>query len=107
MSINQLIEGPRGLLILLIDLQQHVDKPTHKSGNTLDLILIRSSDHFVSNITTNHYLPSHHATVFLCSLNNPPPEPKRMETSTRKFRDIDIDAFRNDMLNSTLYTSFL
>ena len=84
------------------DLQQHVDKPTHKSGNTLDLILTRSD--FVTNITTTHYLPSDHAAV-LCLLNIPRPEPKRMEISIRKFRDIDIDAFRNDILNSTLYTS--
>ena len=86
------------------DLHQHVDKPTHKSGNTLDLILTRSTDHFVSDIATTHYLPSDHAAV-LCSFNIPRPEPKRMEISIRKFRDIDIDAFRNGILNWTLYTS--
>ena len=79
-------------------------QPTHKYENTLDLILTRSTDHFVSNITTTHYLASEHATV-LCSLNISLPEPTRMEISIGKFRNIDIDAFRNNILNSTLYTS--
>ena len=79
-------------------------QPTHKYEYTLDLILTRSTDHFVSNITTTHYLPLEHATV-LCSLNISRPEPKRMEMSIRKFRNIDIDAVRNDIFNLTLYTS--
>ena len=58
----------------------------------------------ISNITTTHYLPLEHATV-LCSLNISRPEPKRMEMSIRKFRNIDIDAVRNDIFNLTLYTS--
>ena len=86
------------------NLKQHVDRPTHISGNTLDLILTRASDNIVSNITTTSYLPSDHAAV-LCSLNIVRPKPTRMTITTRKLRNIDIDAFRNDILTSSLYTS--
>ena len=84
------------------NLKQHVDRPTHISGHTLDLILIRSTDNFVSNISPTYYLPPDHAAV-LCQLNIARPEPTKMEIKTSV--DIDVDAFCNDISNYSLYAS--
>ena len=85
-------------------LSQHVSGPTHIKGHTLDLILSRTTDHFVSNVSSTFYLPSDHAAI-LSSLCIARPEPVKMEITTRKLHKIDINAFRLDILNSSLYTS--
>ena len=41
----------------------------------------------------------------MCSLNSVRPKPTGMTITTRKLSNIDIDAFRNDILTSSLYTS--
>ena len=49
-------------------LQQHVHVPTHRSGNTLDLIISPKDSHLISDIATERSLPSDHFGV-LCTLN--------------------------------------
>lgn len=87
----------------LIDLKQHV-VPTHIQGHTLDLVLTRTSDTFISEISTKHYLPSDHAAM-MCSLSIGRPGPVKMIIKSRKIQDIDIDVFRQDILDSELYTA--
>jgi hypothetical protein len=85
-------------------LTQYVHEPTHIAGHTLDLIITRSTEEFVSNVVTTSYLPSDHAAV-KCVLDIDRPKPAKMKITMRKLRDIDIDAFRSDILNSSLFTS--
>lgn len=61
-------------LLSSMGLDQHVDKPTHISGHTLDLIITRCSDSLLSNSPITDYLFSDHFTV-LCDLmlGEPPP----------------------------------
>ena len=46
-----------------VNLQNHVNSPTHRSNHTLDLIISRVDDHLVSNVSTSQALPSDHDTV--------------------------------------------
>ena len=49
-------------------LQQHVHGPTHRSGNTLDLIISPKDSRLISDIATERSLPSDHFGV-VCTLN--------------------------------------
>ena len=95
------------LFLELIDsfsLEQHVRVPTHQQGHTLDLLLTRSSDHSVSDVSTTQILPSDHAAI-MCLLAIRKPDPTKVVIKTRKVGEIDIDTFRQDILDSELYTA--
>ena len=64
-------------LLTSMGLEQHVDKPTHISGHTLDLIITRCSDSLLYAKPIADYLFSDHITV-LCDLElgKPPPKSK-------------------------------
>lgn len=83
---------------------QHVCGPTHVKGHTLDLILTRFTESFVTNVSSTFYLPSDHAAI-TCTLHIARPEPVKMKITFRKLHDIDLNSFRSDILNSTLHTS--
>ena len=91
-------------VVISYNLNQHVRSPTHEAGHTLDLILTRFSDDFVldDSITISNILPSDHALVE-CILNISKPPPNKIVIKTRKFREIDIDAFRCDITKSALF----
>ena len=91
-------------LINSFSLQQHVVQPTHRLGHTLDLVITRMSDDLVKEVFMTHYLPSDHAAV-ACSLNIRKPDAQRMTISSRKIKDINMDAFRSDIITSELCTS--
>ena len=48
-------------------LQQHVNGPTHRDGHTLDLIITRCADNFISKLKILPELPSDHKRV-LCNV---------------------------------------
>ena len=64
-------------LLTSMGLEQHIDKPTHISGHTLDLIVTRCSDSLLFAKPIADYLFSDHITV-LCDLElgKPPPQTK-------------------------------
>lgn len=62
-------------LLSSMGLQQHVDKSTHISGHTLDLMITRCSDSFLTAKPMTDYLFSDHFTV-LCDLALSKPSPK-------------------------------
>ena len=66
-------------LLTSMSLEQRVDKPTHISGHTLDLIITRCSDSLLFAKPMTDYLFSDHITV-LCELElgKPPPKVKQM-----------------------------
>ena len=78
--------------------------PTHSKGHTLDLILTRSFQDLITDLSVTHYLPSDHAAV-ICYLKIGKPDCVRMEVKVRKLKDIDIKAFCSDILSSSLYLS--
>ena len=85
------------------DLIQHVRDPTHTTGNTIDLIMTRSSDSIVHLADVGCFISDHSLVSAQLHINKPPTGPG---TSTfRKIRDINIEKFKNDirkLLNTTI-----
>ncbi|KAJ8025135.1 hypothetical protein HOLleu_35255 [Holothuria leucospilota] len=105
--VNDSSDHEASVFLDLIDsanLVQHVSCPTHLKGHTLDLILTRASDDFISGVSTTHFLPSDHAAV-TCSLSISKPPTTKFEVKFRKLNDIDLAKFRQDILSSKLHTA--
>ena len=75
---------------------QHVKFPTHVSNHILDLIITRSS----SEIQASFFLSDH--CFVECSLSVPRPNPRQKKLQFRKMRQINIDAFKSDIITSNL-----
>ena len=83
-------------LLDLPGLQQHVDGPTHCDGHTLDLIITCCADNFISKLKILPKLPSDHKRV-LDNVDLPPPAPVLKSVTYRKFRNVDLEKFREDI----------
>ena len=79
-------------LLQSITLSQHVNEPTHKSGHILDLIITRSTENFISDISVHHLLDCVHFSIF-GHINLEKNKPAMKEIEYRKMRAIDIDQF--------------
>lgn len=90
-------------LLSSVNFVQHVDFPTHLKGHTLDIIASRPDDAIVFGISCTGYLPSDHAVV-QCKLSIGKPDPVKTDIKYRKVSDINLEAFRKDILQSELYT---
>lgn len=85
-------------------LQQHIQVPTHESGNTLDFIIPRSN----SNITDLllGQLWRYQMTFFIeCNLNIPRPNSTVNEIFYRKLKTLDFHALKTDIPESLLCSS--
>jgi len=90
-------------------LQQHVHEPTHVLGHTLDVVISRDTNHIISDVTIidpglcDHLgkLTRDHFTVgFTTTLI----KPAHMQNivSYRKLRAIDVEAFKHDIVVSSM-----
>ena len=76
-------------LLSSMGLQQHIDFPTHVSGNTLDLLITRSSDfRLIRDVQPDAYFSDHYSVLF--SIN------------TTVQEAIDTTAFMEDLSASRL-----
>ena len=89
-------------LLESIGLTQHVKGPTHSNGHTLDLLIDRQEDE-ISNLSIVSDLPSDHSAV-LCTIAFSRPKPSKIYLKQRRLRNIDINAFKSDILNSPLHS---
>ncbi len=83
------------------DLQQHVRAPTHTGGHTLDLLVTRKTDKFVSSVSVHDDLPSDHAAV-KCLIDIARPPASRKLIKSRKLREVNPDLLRKDIQTSSL-----
>jgi hypothetical protein len=88
-------------LLTSFDYRNHVLTATHKKGHTLDLLLTRSDDKFVSNIDVIDPEISDHSAVN-CKLLLAKPPSVRKQVSFRNTKAINFDLFRTDIKNSSL-----
>ena len=91
------------------NLEQHVSEATHKNGNTLDLLITRSGDNFISDVRTmpgliNPKLFDHYAIRSQVKLKKPSFEQK--EIIYRKLRAVNIEALQTDIKSSTLLSDY-
>ena len=88
-------------LITSYGLKQLVGVPTHAKGHILDLVLIRSSDTFTSNLEVNDMLLSDHFWVtFTCAFAKP--DIVKKHVSYRNITKICRETFLEDIENSSL-----
>jgi len=86
-------------------LHQHVPlQPTHDQGGTLDLILTRKSfmDKLQTPVINPRCIRSDHFLVQFDAELKPKPCEDLGFSSYRRFKDIDVDEFKADLMNSEL-----
>ena len=103
-DVNHDLNARRFLdLLNTFNLKQHIYTATHRSGHTLDLIITRADDKFVSNFKVYDPVISDHLAVH-CQLALAKPSFEKKEIYYRKLRSINKTAFRQDILKSSLLT---
>jgi DNA-directed RNA polymerase subunit F len=86
------------------NLKQHINVPTHKLGNTLDLVITRLDESTVDNINvTNPDISDHFMIQMELLMTKPLPASKVL--SYRKMKAINICEFKNDIQNSEMYSA--
>lgn len=78
--------------------------PIHKNNNVLDLIITRSGEASVSNLSVHDPVISDHFAVH-CSLAIKKPPNAKLTAMSRKLCNIDSDSFGADIHSSSLYNS--
>ena len=78
-----------------LDLVNHVNFPTHRSQNTLDLVITRNSDNIVRNPSQGQLFLDHNMVMFdLVSTNT---KASLKEINYQKIKSIDCDKLQNDI----------
>ena len=80
---------------------QHVTESTHEHGNTLDLIITRSSDDIIAAPPHVGTLFSDHAVV-ICHLTAERPKSTAKQVVYQKVKSIDMDCFIDNIGTSSL-----
>ena len=88
-------------LLEIFDLKQFVDQPTYQDKHVLDLVITRSSDQIVRDISVCDPAISDHCAILSDVCIKKPP-PVTVVTHCRKLRGIDMEKFNADIANSSL-----
>ena len=89
-------------LLNSMGLVQHVKRPTHIHGHTLDLIITRQAHDIVDGEPLPERYFSDHASV-ICKLSVAKPPLRIKHAEYRKLKSIDITKLKEDIRNSQLY----
>ena len=87
-------------LISAFGLSQHVNDPTHNRGHTLDYIITKSDNDIISNVEVSEMVSDH--CLINAFLKISKPSFSIREVSYRKIKNINTEAFSNDVLNADL-----
>ncbi|XP_072017488.1 uncharacterized protein [Amphiura filiformis] len=77
--------------------EQHITFPTHRSGNTLDLVISRPEDNLIKDCIQESMLSDHHVVYCLIAMSKP--KYQKTEFVTRNFKDIDLKSFHDDLIS--------
>ena len=80
------------------NMMQHVHVPTHIHGTTLDLVLSSLDENLISSLSVYDVALSDHYLAEM-NLNITKPKQPLKYTVKRCLRDIDIDAFKSEVVN--------
>lgn len=83
------------------NLMQHVKQSSYSENHILDLLITRSDERVIENVSVCDPAISDHAAVFCDLLINKPPFERRV-LSCRKLKSVDLNSFCNDVSNSSL-----
>ena len=81
--------------------QQHMKGSTHKEGHTLDLIITHCSEIILSVPPKVDRFISNHVSVCCRLIPEKPPAVEKLVTYG-KYRSIDMESFKNDLVTSSL-----
>ena len=88
-------------LLSSMGLQQHIDFPTHISGNTLDLLITRTlGSNIINKIQPDIYFSDHCSVLFTINISKP--QLSRQKISFKKIKAIDTKTFMADLSASRL-----
>ena len=91
-------------LLLAFNLHQHISEATHSKGHILDYIITRNCDSFdICDIVIGDLLSDHHIISCYVELKVPKVQSKK-KVSYRKYQSINMDAFKKDILDSSVFT---
>ena len=79
------------------DLINKVSFMTHKSNNTLDLVITKSDATFLQNVVKGHMVSDHYMVLFDIKISHT--VTPTTTVSFRKYKDIDLAKFTNDVPN--------
>ena len=88
-------------LLSSLALKQHVQGPTHRSGNTLDLVITRNTDTLVTTaLAIDHGFRDHFPVFIDTSLKKPPNQKKTV--SCRKTKSVTAEALNHAISRTSL-----
>ena len=87
-----------------LNLNQHVEKTTHQHGHILDLLITRNNECLIDNLQILPPVMSDHSPLTF-TVRSIKPASIRKKISYRKFKDIDIKAFSEDISSSRIVST--
>ena len=84
-----------------LDLQQHVEHPTHDNHHMLDLVISRQDEQLISELLVCPFYLSDHCFITFNIVFGKPPSSKKVIRS-RKIKEINLNDFIQDLENSNL-----
>ena len=89
------------------NLKQLIDFPTHRQGNTLDLVITNMESELVDDLKPDYALrgASEDHIAISCKLNVTRPAATKKTLLLRKFKDLNVNAFCEDIKASSLVTT--
>jgi exonuclease III len=91
-------------LLYSSNLHQHIDKLTHRSGHTLDLLITRTDENILASWDVDPPdIISDHSAVTCQLLMYKTTESHKRQVTRRNYNKIDRNKFREDILKSCLY----
>ena len=82
-------------ILQMFDLVQHIKGPTHKAGNTLDLVITRKDSDLLKSCRVDELLSDHYTILMEVDITRPIPDKKSIKF--RKTRSIDMNSFKKDL----------
>ena len=89
-------------MLTIYGLKQHVHFSTHTSNHILDLIITRETDSLIQGKIEPGLLISDHLAL-MCSIKFKTERPKVIRIQQRKLKNVDINSFKKDILQSDLH----
>ena len=84
------------------DLIQKVDVPTHRSGHTLDWVVLPAADNCFKSFEVDPPLVISDHSLIVIDLTLQKPTKQKKSVTSRKIKDIDIETFKVDVESSFL-----
>ena len=81
-------------ILSMFDFKQHINSPTHRDGNVLDLMITRNNE-CLSDCTINYMNSDHNCIKF--QINCKKPRPRKKTITSRNMRDIDQEQLKENL----------